>query len=538
MTAPLQPHDEDASAEAGLAGSQAEGHAVQSGHERVSKPRRRRIRRSVVAVLVALSCLLVLLSTTVVWAHRTLLNTDTFVGTVSPVFKDPAVASAVATRATDQLFTELDLQARLRASLPPKVSFAAAPITNATEGYVASKLTSVLANPKFQDAWIAALTFMHRNLVEVLRGQRTAAISTSDGYIVLNTVPVINQALGKVSGLASDLTGKNVTLPTITSADPPQQAVNKLSKALGVQLPSNFGEITLVRSSDLGSIRQLVKAFDGLTLILPLVTIVLIALTLWLSVNRRRTALQLAVGVSLLMIVERRSVLHEQGVLASAAHNPQVAHSVLGSLLHGFFVLTAWVLVRYRFPGRRLLDAMVDLPFALPTAVSGIALTAIFSPAGPLGIFLTHIGWPVAYTPAGVTVAMVFIGLPFVVRTLQPAFEDLASELEDAAASLGANSWQVMSKVVLPLTLPSLITGFSLALARGIGEYGSIVFISGNLPFRTEITSLLIITKLEEFDYTGAAVIAMVMLVASFTLLFAINLLQKRSLHWLAKGAA
>src|SRR5580704_329941 len=344
MTAPLQPHDEDASAEAGLAGSQAEGHAVQSGHERVSKPRRRRIRRSVVAVLVALSCLLVLLSTTVVWAHRTLLNTDTFVGTVSPVFKDPAVASAVATRATDQLFTELDLQARLRASLPPKVSFAAAPITNATEGYVAGKLTSVLANPKFQDAWIAALTFMHRNLVEVLRGQRTAAISTSDGYIVLNTVPVINQALGKVSGLASDLTGKNVTLPTITSADPPQQAVNKLSKALGVQLPSNFGEITLVRSSDLATVRQGVKAFDGLTLILPLVTIVLIALCLWLSVNRRRTLLQLAVGVSLLMIVERRGVLHEQSVLANAAHNPQVALSVLGDLLHGFFVLTAWVL--------------------------------------------------------------------------------------------------------------------------------------------------------------------------------------------------
>jgi hypothetical protein len=295
-------------------------------------------------VLVALSCLLVLLSTTVVWAHRTLLNTSTFVGTVSPVFKDPAVASAVATRATNQLFTELDLQARLKASLPPKVSFAAAPIANATKGFVAGQLTSVLANPKFQDAWIAALTFMHHNLVAVLRGQETAAISTSGGYIVLNTVPVINQALGKVSGLASDLTGKNVTLPTITSADPPQQSVNKLSKALGVQLPSNFGQITLVRSSDLASVRQLVKAFDGLTLILPLVTIALIALTLWLSVNRRRTVLQLAVGVSLLMIVERRGVLHEQGVLASDAHDPQLAQSVFGYLLNGFFVLTAWVL--------------------------------------------------------------------------------------------------------------------------------------------------------------------------------------------------
>jgi hypothetical protein len=295
-------------------------------------------------VLVALSCLLVLLSTTVVWAHRTLLNTGTFVGTVSPVFKDPAVASAVATRATSQLFTELDLQARLKASLPPKVSFAAAPIANATQGFVAGQLTSVLANPKFQDAWIAALTFMHHNLVAVLRGQQTAAISTSGGYIVLNTVPVINQALGKVSGLASDLTGKNVTLPAITSADPPQQAVNKLSQALGVQLPSNFGQITLVRSSDLASVRQLVKAFDGLTLILPLVTIALIALTLWRSVNRRRTVLQLAAGVSLLMIVERRGVLHEQGVLASDAHNPQLAQTVFGYLLNGFFVLTAWVL--------------------------------------------------------------------------------------------------------------------------------------------------------------------------------------------------
>ena len=231
------------------------------------------------------------------------------------------------------------------------------------------------------------------------------------------------------------------------------------------------------------------------------------------------------------------SVLTSPRVLASLRLTfGTAAIAAVVNALFGF--LAAWVLVRYRFPGRRLLDAMVDLPFALPTAVSGIALTAIFSPAGPFGIFLARIGWPVAFTPTGVTVAMVFIGLPFVVRTLQPAFEDLASELEDAAASLGASPWQVMTRVVLPLTLPALITGFSLALARGIGEYGSIVFISGNLPFKTEITSLLIITKLEEFDYSGAAVIAMVMLVASFALLFGINLLQKRSLRWLAKGAA
>ena len=296
------------------------------------------------ALLVALSCLLVLLSTTVVWAHRTVLNTPTFVGTVGPVFQHPAVDSAIAARAAGELVTELNLQARLRDALPPKASFAAVPVTNAAKGYVAGELTNVLTSPKFQAIWTAALTATHRQLVAVLRGQKTPVLSTSDGYIVLNTVPLINQALGKVSGLASDLAGKLVTLPTITSADPPQQAVNKLSRALGVPLPSNFGEITLVRSSDLATVRQGVKAFDGLTLILPLVTIVLIALSLWLSVNRRRTVLQLAVGVSLLMIIERRSVIHEQSTLANAAHNPQVAQSVLGDLLHGFFVLTAWVL--------------------------------------------------------------------------------------------------------------------------------------------------------------------------------------------------
>ena len=291
-------------------------------------------------MLVALSCLLVLLSTTEVWAHRTLLKSPTFVGTVGPVFKDPAVASAVATRATDELFTEFNLQARLRDALPPRAGFAAVPVTNATKGFVAGELTSVLTSPRFQAIWTAALTFTHQQLVAVLRGQNTAAVSTSGCYIVLNTVPLINQALGKVSGLASDLAGKPVTLPAITSAGPPQQAVAKLSKALGVPLPGKFGQITLVRSSDLAAVQRGVKAFDRLTLVLPLVTIALIAPCLWLSVNRRRTVLQLAVGVSLLVIVERRSVLHEQGALASAAHNPQVAQSVLGELLHGFFVRT------------------------------------------------------------------------------------------------------------------------------------------------------------------------------------------------------
>jgi hypothetical protein len=343
MTAPAQPPEENAPAAADLARSQAERDALPSGHERIKTPRRR-IRRIIVGLLVALSCLLVLLSTTVVWAHRTVLNTGAFVGTVGPVFKNPAVASGVAARATDELFTELNLQARLRAALPPKARFAAVPVTNATKGFVAGELTKVLASPQFQAVWTTTLTATHQQLVAVLRGQNTAAVSSSGGYIVLHTIPLINQALGKVSGLASELTGKHVTLPTITSADVPQQQVAKLSKALGVPLPANFGEITLVRSSDLATVRRGVKAFDGLTLALPLATIVLIALCLWLSVNRRRTLLQLAVGVSLLMIVERRVVLHEQSVLASAAHNPQLASIVLGDLLHGFFVLTAWVL--------------------------------------------------------------------------------------------------------------------------------------------------------------------------------------------------
>ena len=337
-------NQENAPAAADLARVQAERDAPKRGQDRTRKPRRRRVRRSVVGVLVALSCLLVLLSTTEVWAHRTLLNTPTFVGTVAPVFQDPAVASAVAARATDELFTELNLQARLKDALPPKASVAAVPVTNATKGFVAGELTKVLTSAQFQAIWTAALTATHHQLVAVLRGQGTAAVSTSGGYIVINTVPLVNQALAKVSGLASDLTGKPVTLPAITSADPPQQAVTKLSEALGVTLPSNFGQITLVKSSDLAAVQKGVKAFDRLTLVLPLITIVLIALSLWLSVNRRRTVLQLAVGVCLLMIVERRVVIHEQGALASAAHNPQVAQSVLGDLLHGYFVLTGWVL--------------------------------------------------------------------------------------------------------------------------------------------------------------------------------------------------
>lgn len=191
-----------------------------------------------------------------------------------------------------------------------------------------------------------------------------------------------------------------------------------------------------------------------------------------------------------------------------------------------FGLLVAWVLVRYDFPGKRLADALVDLPFALPTAVAGIALTTMYSAQGWIGKPLSALGIKVAFTPLGVFVALTFIGLPFVVRTLQPVLEDFDRELEEAAASLGANAVQTFRRVILPLLWPPLLTGFALAFARALGEYGSVVFISGNMPMRTEITPLLIITKLEQYDYNGATAIAVVMLVISFLLLLLINLLQ------------
>jgi sulfate transport system permease protein len=191
-----------------------------------------------------------------------------------------------------------------------------------------------------------------------------------------------------------------------------------------------------------------------------------------------------------------------------------------------FGFIVAWTLVRYRFPGRKLIDAMVDLPFALPTAVSGIALTAVYSQNGWFGQYLEPLGIKAAFSPLGVTIALTFIGLPFVVRTLQPALEDLEKENEESAASLGATRWQTFLRVIVPSVAPALLTGFALSFARALGEYGSVAFISGNMPMRTEITSLLIIAKLEQYDYAGATAIAVVMLLASFLLLFAINVLQ------------
>lgn len=215
-----------------------------------------------------------------------------------------------------------------------------------------------------------------------------------------------------------------------------------------------------------------------------------------------------------------------------ASYKLSFGMSLLAAAINAVFgLMLAWALVRYSFPGKKLIDALVDLPFALPTAVAGISLTALYAKNGWLGQFLEPLGIQVAFKPLGVLVALVFIGLPFVVRTVQPILEDLDTELEEAATSLGAQRWQAFRHVILPIVFPALLTGFALAFARAVGEYGSVIFIAGNIPMVSEITPLMIITKLEQYDYTGATAIATVMLILSFTLLLVINGLQA----WTAK---
>lgn len=222
------------------------------------------------------------------------------------------------------------------------------------------------------------------------------------------------------------------------------------------------------------------------------------------------------------------------GDRALFAYKLTIGASFLAAMVNAVFgLIVAWVLVRYRFPGRGLLDALVDLPFALPTAVAGISLCALYAPGGWVGALLQKVGIQAAYAPLGIVIAMVFVSLPFVVRTVQPVLADLDQEVEEAAASLGARRWQTLRRVVFPAVLPSLLTGLALAFGRSLGEFGSIVFISGNMPGRTEIASLLILTRLEEFDYAGATAIAVVMLVLSFAMIFVINLLQA----WSRRGA-
>ena len=212
---------------------------------------------------------------------------------------------------------------------------------------------------------------------------------------------------------------------------------------------------------------------------------------------------------------------------AMAAYRISFGTALAAAVINaGFGLLTAWVFVRYEFPGKQLLNAMIDLPFALPTAVAGIALTALYSPNGWVGQFLEPLGVKVAYTPIGITIALIFIGLPFIVRSVEPVLADLSLDVEEAALSLGARPRQVFLRVILPAITPALLTGFALALARGIGEYGSVIFIAGNMPFKSEIAPLLIVTELEQFEYPAATAIATVVLLASFAMLFVINAIQ------------
>jgi len=243
----------------------------------------------------------------------------------------------------------------------------------------------------------------------------------------------------------------------------------------------------------------------------------------------------LLVLLPLSALVVKTSSLGPSGILdvvtekrALAAYELSFLTAFGGAAVNAVFgVVVAWVLVRYDFPGRSLLDAVVDLPFALPTAVAGIALTTVYSENGVFGAFLARFGVRVAFAPLGIAVALTFVGIPFVVRTVQPVLEELDADVEEAALILGASRWQTFTKVIFPAILPAILTGFALALARGLGEYGSVVFISGNMPMKTEIAPLLIVTKLEQYDYAGATAIASVMLAISFGLLFAVNLLQK-----------
>lgn len=224
--------------------------------------------------------------------------------------------------------------------------------------------------------------------------------------------------------------------------------------------------------------------------------------------------------------VEAYQTLGNPRVLA--AFRVTFVSAFLAAFINVFFGLAiAWVLVRYPLPGKRIIDALIDLPFALPTAVAGIVLTAIYAPNGWLGQYLSELGIKIAYTPAGIVVALVFIGLPFIVRTVEPVLQDLDQQQEEASISLGASNWETFRRVILPPLIPATLTGFSLALARGLGEYGSVIFIAGNMPMISEIVPLLIVTKLEQYDYAGATVIALASLALAFIMLFIINILQQ-----------
>ncbi len=299
------------------------------------------------------------------------------------------------------------------------------------------------------------------------------------------------------------------------------RALRRPSRRLAAAQPSGFHVQALL----LWRRRQILPGF-GLTLGFTLFYLSVIVLLPLSAAFAKASGLGLQAFVA---AVANPRVVASYAVSLRASAAAAAVNTVLGTIV-------AWVLVRYRFPGKGFLDAMVDLPFALPTSVAGISLAAIYGPKGWLGAALLQLGgWRVAYTETGIFVALTFIGLPFVVRTLQPVLAELNPEFEEAAACLGASRWQTMARVVFPELLPPAVTGFALAFARALGEYGSVVFIAGNMPMRTEIVPLLIITKLEQYDFRGATAVATVMLTLSFSLLLIINLLQRWSSRWLQR---
>lgn len=359
------PSEEGPETETELERVTAERDALRDALEQSRSPRRRG-RRTLVGGLVALTCLLVLLSTVVVWAHVTLLNTTKFVNTVEPVIRDRVVTAEVATRVTDQLFTALNVQGRLQSALPEPISGLAAPLSQAAEGFVRDKVTEVLQSREFVGLMLASLRHTHAEVVAALRGQSTPALRISDGKVTLNLLPVLNEALGQAGTTISGLLGRQVTLPTISGGELPPQAIARISSALGVPLPGNLGQITLVESSQLTAVQSIVGLSDVAVVGLPILTLVILALTLWLSLSRRRTLIQLMVGSALLLVILRHVVTYSKAGLVAHATNPPIAGRVVDELLRGFYTSTAWLLVAALVV---LLVALVTGPY--PWAVGG-----------------------------------------------------------------------------------------------------------------------------------------------------------------------
>ena len=307
-----------------------------------SKTRRGSVRKALVGLLVVVTCLAIVLGTTAVWVHRTVLNTDQWVATVGPLGADPAVTSALQPLITNQVFTLIPAQERIAEALPPRSRFLAGPLTNAIKGFVNDQVGNLLASPQFQQAWIEANRVVHTQVVAVLRGD-SEVIQSRNGEVVLNLLPVINQALSRVEQIASDLIGKDVNLPTITNGEVPEAARAKLQSALGVQLPADFGEIVVFQSDRLQSVQDAVRLFDRLVVLLVVVALLGLVATLWLSHTRRRTLLQLTIGVMLGLVVIRRLTMRGEQELVSMVKvpgNKSAVQAISDQVLAGFFSLT------------------------------------------------------------------------------------------------------------------------------------------------------------------------------------------------------